>query len=153
MALDTAGIRAQVVSHAQTLGLFGQVCAYEPLSQPGSGLTYAVWVSDLGPVPAGSGLPSTTARLELTGRVYMPADTQPAEAVDVDVTGAVDALIAAYSGGFQLGGNARCVDLLGAYGTALRARFGYLDWPSGPTYRMATLTIPIIINSVWTQVA
>jgi hypothetical protein len=153
MALDTVGVRSRIVSHAESLGVFGQVCAYEPLSQPGSGLTYAVWVNELGPVPAGSGLASSTARLEFTGRVYMPADTEPPAAVDADVTGAVDQLVGAYSGDFQLGGSVRCVDLLGSYGAPLRARYGYLDWPSGPVYRMATLTIPIIINSVWTQVA
>lgn len=150
MALNTTTIRAQVVSHAQTLGLFGQVLAHEPMSAPGSGLTYAVWATDLGPLPLGSGLASTSSRLELTGRVYMPADTEPMDDVDLQVTGAADALIAAYSGDFELGGNVRHVDLLGAYGTALRARFGYLDIGT-TTYRMATLTIPLVINDAWTQ--
>ena len=152
MALDTTTIRAQIVSHAQSLGYFGQVLAHEPVSSPGLGLTYAVWAADLGPLPLGSGLASTSARLELTGRVYMPADTEPMDDVDLQVTGAADALMGAYSGDFELGGNVRHVDLLGAYGTALRARFGYLQIDS-TTYRMATLTIPIIVSDTWGQTA
>lgn len=152
MSLDMNTIRGRVVSHAMGLGRFGQVLSHEPVSGPGSGLTYAVWVTDLAPVPLGSGLSETTARLELTGRAYIPADTEPMDDIDTELTGAADALINAYSGDFELGGNVRKVDLLGAYGTALRARFGYLQLGS-TTYRIATLTIPIIVNDVWSQVA
>jgi hypothetical protein len=152
MTLGTSVVRVQLVSHAQSLGYFNQVLKHEPLSAPGSGFTYAVWVTDLGPVPAGSGLASTTARLEVAGRVYVPADSEPLDDVDDQLTDTVDGLLGAYSGDFQLGGNVRCVDLLGAYGAALRARYGYLPIGS-TTYRIATLTIPLIINSAWGQVA
>lgn len=152
MTLNSIDIRQRVASHALASGSFERVLRHEPVSAPGSGLTYAVWVSDLGPVPAGSGLSATTARLELNGRVFLPADTDPPDDVDDEITGAVDALLGAYTGNFQLGGTVRCIDLLGMYGTALRARYGYLTIGS-TTYRIATLTIPIIVNAVWGQVA
>lgn len=152
MAINSVEIRSRVTSHAQESGRFGQVLKHEPVSGPGSGLTYAVWVTDLAPVPSSSGLASTTARLELAGRIYIPADTQPEDDVDDQLTGATDALMTAYSGGFTLGGNVRCIDLLGAYGAALRARYGYLPIDS-TTYRIATMTIPIIVNNAWTQEA
>lgn len=152
MAINSSGIRSRITSHAQADGRFGQVLKHEPVSGPGSGLTYAVWVTDLAPVPTSSGLASTTARLELAGRIYTPADTEPMDDTDDLVVGATDTLMTAYSGGFKLGDSVRCIDLLGAYGAALRARYGYLPIDS-TTYRIATMTIPIIVNNAWTQEA
>lgn len=152
MTINSSEIRGRITSHAQASGWFGQVLKHEPISAPGSGLTYAVWVTDLAPVPASSGLAATTARLELAGRLYIPADTEPPDDIDDQLTGATDALMTAYSGGFQLGGNVRCIDLLGAHGAPLRARYGYLPLGS-TTYRIATLTIPSIVNNAWTQEA
>jgi hypothetical protein len=70
--------------------------------------------------------------------------------VDLAVTGAVDQLMGAYSGDFEFGGNVRNVDILGAHGTGLGAVFGYARFDS-TTYRVATLTVPLIINDVWTE--
>jgi hypothetical protein len=153
VTLNLSTYRDILTSHAQATGLFGEVLGHEPISAPGSGLTAAFWVSRIGPVPAGSGLRSTTARLELMATLLEPADTEPADSVDVDIVGAVDALLTAYSGDFELGSNVRMVDLLGAYGTPLQAAFGYTRFAGGTTYRAATLTIPLIINDVWGQVA
>jgi hypothetical protein len=138
------------MSHAQGLGLFEQVLGHEPVSAPGSGLIYALWVADLVPIPARSGLNSVSVRLELTGRVFMPADSEPQDDVDIAVTGAVDGLMREYSGDFTLGGTIADVDLLGMYGTGLRAKFGFTRFDS-TTYRVATLTIPLTINDLWTQ--
>lgn len=153
MTLNLSTYRDVLTSHAQATGLFGQVLGHEPISAPGSGLTAAFWVSRIGPVPTGSGLRSTTARLEVMATLLEPADTEPADGVDVDMVGAVDALLTAYSGDFEAGGNVRMIDLLGAYGTPLSAVFGYTRFAGGTTYRAATLTIPLIINEVWGQVA
>jgi hypothetical protein len=153
VTLNLSTYRDVLTSHAQATGLFGQVLGHEPISAPGSGLTAAFWVSRIGPVPTGSGLRSTTARLEVMATLLEPADTEPADGVDVDMVGAVDALLTAYSGDFEAGGNVRMIDLLGAYGTPLSAVFGYTRFAGGTTYRAATLTIPLIINEVWGQVA
>lgn len=148
--LDLAAYRSAAMSHAQGLGMFGQVLGHEPVSAPGSGLIYALWVSDLVPVPARSGLNSVSVRLELTGRVFMPADSQPEDDVDTTVTTAVNGLMREYCGDFTLGGTVADIDLLGAHGPALRAKFGYARFDS-TTYRVATLTIPLIINDAWTE--
>lgn len=150
MALDLATPRSWLTSHAQALGLFERVLSHEPVSAPGSGLTFAVWLGDIGPTQR-SGLNSTSARVTFNGRVYLPADTEPMDDVDIVTGGAAAAVIGEYSGDFTLGGSVRNVDLLGE-GEALRARLGYLQMDS-TVYRIATLTIPTIINDVWTQVA
>lgn len=150
MSLDLTAYRAAATSHAQGLGLFEQVVAHEPVSAPGSGLIFALWVARITTIPARSGLNSVSVRLELTGRVFMPADTEPQDDVDIAVTGAVNALMREYSGDFTLGGAVAEVDLLGAHGTALGAQFGYARFDS-TTYRVATLTVPLIINDAWTE--
>jgi hypothetical protein len=152
VALDLTAYRNAAMSHAQSLGLFTQVLDHEPVSAPGSGLIYALWVTDAAPIPDRSGLTSVSVRLELNGRVFMPADTEPQGGVDIAVTDAVNGLMNAYAGDFELGGTVAEVDLLGAYGTPLRARFGYTRLDS-TTYRVATLTIPLVLNDVWNEVA
>ena len=150
MSLDLTSYRSVAMSHAQSLGLFGNVLGHEPVSAPGSGLTYALWVARVGTVPAGSGVRAGTGRLELTGRVFMPADTEPQDDVDIAVTGAVDALMTAYCGDFEFGGSVRNVDVFGAHGAPLGAVFGFSRFDS-TTYRVATLTVPLIINDLWTE--
>jgi hypothetical protein len=150
VALDLTTYMSAAASHAQALGLFEQVLGHEPVSAPGSGLTYALWVKRVTPIPARSGLATVSVRLELTGRVLMPADSEPLDGVDIAVTGAVDELMNAYSGDFELGGSVANVDLLGMHGAPLGAEFGYARFDS-TTYRAATLTIPLVINDVWTE--
>lgn len=152
MALDLTTPRSWLTSHAQALGLFGQVLGHEPVSAPGSGLTFAVWLGDIGPARSSSGLNSTSARVTFNGRVYLPADTEPMDDVDLVIGEAAAAVIGAYSSDFTLGGSVRNVDLLGEGEEALRARLGYAQLGS-TTYRVATLSIPTIVNSVWTQEA
>jgi hypothetical protein len=149
----TIGIRSLmdvVVSYASASGFFDSVQAHEPKSAPGNGLYFAVFLSGLGPARGSSGLSSTTVRVELTGRIYKPFKSEPEDLIDPNVTDAADALFTAYSGDFDLGGNARNVDLLGAYGAPLSARAGYQSIDKN-VYRVLDLTIPIIVNDVWAQ--
>jgi hypothetical protein len=150
-ALDINAIIDGVVSHALTLGLFERVNGHEPANPPGNGLTAAVWVDYIGPHPGASGLAATSARLVLMVRIYSSAQSEPLDAIDPAVTYATGVLMGEYSGDFDLSGAVREVDLLGQAGAPMSAQAGYLNL-DGRLYRVVTLTVPVIVSDVWTQV-
>lgn len=141
------------VSHALATGRFEQVNGHEPEHSPGTGLTGAVWAEDITPVRT-SGLASTSVLLVLNVRLYMPMTSEPADAIDPAMTAAVDELCRAYVGSFTFGGLVRQVDVRGAHGVPLRARAGYLKFPDGGgQYRVYTITLPLVVNDLWDEVA
>lgn len=140
------------VSHAMALGYFERVNAHEPKNKPGNGLTCALWVDRIGPALGSSGLASTTALLILNVRVYTSMLAQPADGIDPNLLDAVDGLMSAYSGDFELGGLVRQVDLLGQFGTPLSAQAGYLPIDN-KLYRVMTITLPLVVNDLWSQAA
>lgn len=149
----TIGIRDliyAVCSHASTSGYFDLVQAHEPKSMPGTGLTYAVFLAGMGTARGASGLASTSARIELNGRIYKPFMTEPEDLIDPALAEACDALFTAYSEDFDLGGHARNVDVFGAHGNPLQVRAGYQKVDQN-TYRVFDITIPIIVNDAWNQ--
>jgi hypothetical protein len=150
MALGINAVINALVSHAQSLGRFDTVHAHEPKSMPGMGLHYAVFMNNIGPARTGSGLSATTVRLELAGRVYKPFMSQPEDAIDPELVDACDALFSAYTSDFELGGNVRNVDVLGAQGSPLSARFGFTTIDK-QTYRTIDIVIPLVINDAFTQ--
>ena len=150
--MNLTGILDSIVSHALASGHFERVNGHEPKSAPGNGLTAAVWAQDIGPVPAGSGLQATSGLLVFNVRLYTPMISEPQDAIDPALMAAVHALFTAYSGDFDLGGNVRCIDLLGQAGTPLSARAGYLEQDK-KIYRVFTITLPVIVNDAWEQVA
>lgn len=150
MSLAIDSILDAVISHAMASGHFETVNGHEPKNAPGTGVTAAVWVETIGPVRGGSGLSSTTGRLTLNVRLYTPMLSEPQDAIDPSLVRALDALMTAYSGDFQLGGAARNIDLLGAHGTPLQAQAGYLS-QDGKVFRVYTINLPVIVNDLWEQ--
>lgn len=151
MALGATAILAAVQSHALASGLFERVNGHEPKSAPGNGLTCAVWVQDLRPVAAASGLATSSARLECQVRVYSNMLAEPQDAIDPRLLGAVDALLTAYHGDFELGGLVRNVDVFGEHGDQLGAKAGYLP-QDNRLYRVMDITLPLICNDLWSQI-
>jgi hypothetical protein len=151
MSLNSAGLFAALSSHAQKLGLFDKVDQHEPMNPPGNGLSCGFWFVRLGPVPAGSGLALTSGLAVFTARIYQSRKFEVG-AEDVAVMAAADALMAAYSGDFELGGQVRDVDLLGQSGTSLSASSGWLEI-DGAKVRTVDITIPLIVNDLWSQAA
>jgi len=152
MSLPVVNLFDQIVSHALASGLFARVNSHEPKNAPGSGITCAIWVQQITPVAPASGLASTSARLAFTVRIYTSMLSEPQDAIDPEILAAVDTLLGLYSGDFSLGGYARNVDLLGSFGIPLSAVAGYLN-QDGRLMRVMDITLPIIVNDVWDQVA
>lgn len=150
MALGVGTTINKMRDHALTLGRFDSVNGHEPKVNPGSGKTAGIWLRHLGPARGASGLLRTSARISYTFRIYASILAEPADDIDPDLSDAVDAVVSAFTGDFELGGNVRCVDLLGAFGDPLAAELGYLDL-AGDTFRIADITVPTVADDVWLQ--
>lgn len=150
MPLNIGAILDPIVSHALASGLFERVNRHEAVNAPGHGLTASAWFDRIGPVDSGSGLASTSVRVAFNVRIYSPAAREPADEIDPHAIAATDALMNAYSGDFELGGQVRCVDLLGMHGEPLSARSGWLGL-SERLFRVVTIVLPVIVSDVWAQ--
>lgn len=155
MAFDQAAVNAlfdNVQSAALTLGIFESVNSHEPKSAPGNGITAALWVDTIAPQGRASGLNATSGVVTLDFRIYSSFVQQPADAIDPNILTAVTTLLGLFSGEFTLGGTVWEIDLLGAYGRAMSAQAGYIN-QDGKIYRVMTVTLPIVIENLWNQVA
>jgi len=150
MSLNTAGIFAAMLSHGQSLGLFERVKGHEPKNAPGNGLSLAIWTKEIEPAVGSSGLNSTTGLITFSAMALYPAFVEPQEEMEQALLSAVDELIRAYSGDFTLGGMVRNVDLLNEHGAPLGALFGY-TLIDNTWYRQGTVTVPVVINDLWTE--
>ncbi len=141
----------RLASHAMASGLFDRVNQHEPKNKPGRGLTCAIWVDRLEPARGRSGLASTTARVVFNVRIYTSMLQNPQDAIDPSVLDAADIMFTAYTGDFQLGSEERFIDVLGmTQGHALDSQSGYINIDN-MTYRVMTITVPIIVNDAWSQ--
>lgn len=150
MSLGTLSVLDKVVSHALALGVFEKVNTHEYKNAPGKGLYCEIWAETI--APARSGLDVTSAVLILNVRIRSDMIAEPQDSIDPNIIDAVDKLIDAYTGDFELGGTARNIDLLASSTPGVRADAGYLDH-GGKLFRIMTITLPIIINDVWNQEA
>jgi hypothetical protein len=151
VSLGTQALVDVLVSHAASSGRFDRVNAHEPKNVPGSGLTAALWAQELRPIPA-SGLDTTSVLFVVQVRIYQSMLSEPQDAIDPAVFDAADDLMSRYTGDFTLGGLVRSLDLLGSYGTPLSGQAGYVE-TDRILNRCFTLTVPLIVNDVWSQVA
>lgn len=146
--MDVSGIVAGCEAHLFTSGYIEGVTRHEPKKAPGHGVTAAIWF--MSAKPWKSGLTSTTARVELRVRLYLPMLREPMDEIDPDMMRVLDTLMAAYSGDFTLNGTVRNVDLLGEAGEPLQAQSGYLR-QDGTMYRVVDITLPLLVNDLWDQ--
>lgn len=150
MTFDPQATLDALVSHAKRLGVFERVYAHEPKNAPGNGLSCVIWGDRIDPIRS-SGLNSVSLRVAYSVRVYKPMNSEPQDGIDPTILNGVTALWNAYAGDFTLDGEARQVDLLGAYGAAMSAQAGYLN-QDGRLFRVMTLTLPIIFDDVFEEV-
>lgn len=150
--MDFTTLLDALVSHAQATGGFASVNGHQPPSITAAGITCGVWVQDMRPIPRLSGLNTTSIEALFNVRLYTSAVQQPYDAIDPELMNAAAALLAAYSGDFELEGDVMQVDLLGEYGPSMAATAGYMT-NDGVTLRVMTITLPLIVTDLWDQVA
>ena len=154
MTFDAAAVDSlfsEVVSHASSTGLFDRVAQHEPKNAPGNGLSCVIWQDAIDPVRS-SGLASVSGRVTLKVRIYSSLLAKPEDAVEPKVMTAAATLMSEYCGHFTLDGTVRFVDLLGAEGTPLSARSGYIE-QDGKHYRVMEITLPVIISDMFGEAA
>lgn len=153
MGFDQAAVNdlySRVMSGALQTGLFETVNGHEPKSAPGNGLTAAVWVDMITGVGAASGLSATSGVVTLNVRLYTPFLQEPPDAIDPNILAAASTLLSLYTGGFTLGATVRNIDLLGTFGRPLAAQAQYIT-QDNTAYRVMTITLPVVVNDLWTQ--
>jgi hypothetical protein len=149
MSLNIQAVVDAVESHARALGAFDRVNMHEPKVAPGNGITCAVWCDRIVPVRK-SGLNSTSVSLIFNLRLFTSMLSEPQDAIDPNLIGALDLLMAAFNGDYELGGLVREVDIFGMNGVGLNAQAGYVPQDKR-IYRVFTITLPLTMNDVWSQ--
>jgi hypothetical protein len=139
----------RITSTASASGLFADVLSHEPKSAPASnGLTFATWIEHIRPIALRSGLPVTSARLEMTGRVYRSMLSDPQNSIDTEIGKAASFMLGQLTGDFGVTG--AFIDLLGMSGDPLQTQFGYVA-VDRTVFRIADITIPFVADDVYDQ--
>lgn len=149
LAIDT--LLDKITSHAQATALFDQVTGHEPKNAPGNGLTASIWVGEIEPIEASS-VVSASVVVVFNVRLYSSFLSDPYDSIDPNLVKALDTLLTAYIGDFELGGNARNVDVFGSSGYKLKSTPGYVN-QDNKLYRVFVITVPVIVNDVWDEAA
>lgn len=139
-----------VISVPMRTAYFTSVNSHEPTSPPsGLDMFAAVWLQFLRPIAARSGLNKTSGLLVYNCRMYTN-QMEDQDYIDPQMVRATAALMAAYSGDFDINGLVTAVDLLGMHDVPLSAVAGYLQLGT-VKFRVMTLTIPLIVDDLFTQ--
>jgi len=140
----------RIESWAMNSGRFATVNGHEPKSAPQGDVDFALWVQDIQNVGKISGMGAASGLLTLQGRVYVPFLSQPFDAIDPRVLAATNDMMAALCADFDFDGisSVRNIDVFGSTGVKLRAQAGYVEIDR-KTFRVMTITIPVIINDMF----
>jgi hypothetical protein len=154
VALETRRYMEALASHAASSGHFTGGELGDIGSTPdNTGLTFVIWPGPGNPIPGRSGLNATSVAINFMLRIFRSVNSDPLGEIDPEMIDATDALLNAYTGDFTLDGLVAEIDLLGQYGTSLSWDSGYIEMDSSTRFRIVDITIPLIINDVWTQEA
>ncbi|MGH7774468.1 MAG: hypothetical protein ACREQA_19770 [Candidatus Binatia bacterium] len=150
MSVDVLKLFETVRSHVMASGYVEEARMHEPDNAPGDGISAALWLDSIRPVPPHSGLAATSALFLFNLRFYESGMTEPKDEIDPEVAQAVFAVMGAFTGDFTLDGSVAYVDLLGHVSQGLKSESGYVN-SSELIFRVMTVDIPIVINDAWVQ--
>lgn len=134
-------------SYAQELALFENVDTHEPANAPGNRLYCSIVLGSIKADGNISGLGAASGIVTFTVRIWSSAMQRPLDSIDPEVLGAAMAYMGALAGGFTLGETIRNIDIFG-----LSAQLAWADF-QGKQYRLVEITVPAVINDLWTEVA
>lgn len=143
--MDAKLILEKLQNFASSTGHFDSVQGHESKSQPQIGDQINIDFMAGGITPATSGLNSVSLRWEVRARIYMNADSEPADAVDPALITVTLAFMTALCSQFKLYGEVRSIDVYGSEGEPLRAEPGYYEY-NGDVMRTMDVFIPVILN-------
>lgn len=145
-AADAAALFSKIRSIAKELAVFPAVIGHDPENAPPAGISCSIMLGPVKPVTS-SGLAAVSGQVTLMVHVWSFASKRPLDDVDPQVLAATCSLMGAFAGGFTLGGTVREVDLF-----AMDATPGYVNF-EGKEYRTMAITLPVIINDLFEEVA
>lgn len=152
MTFNASDIHDNVVTVPQQLGIFDSVLGFEPKSAPVGNLICAVWFMDINPFPGRSGANITSAVAVWNARIYIPMLSEPQDEVEKNLLNAISLLMGALAGDFTLDSSVAGVDLQAMSGKGMGSKTGYVGM-DGVLFRIADVTIPLIIDDCWSQTA
>ena len=131
---------------------FSTVEIGEPKSPPADAkLTVHIWIESISEVA--TTLDKTIEVYTLTMRMMIPTVfSEPVEGIEVELAEAVSRADEGLFADFSFGATVRNIDVVGQYGTAYRVDFGHVDI-GGKLFRIADITIPMIVDDSATMVA
>ena len=142
MPFDVTNTMRAIQSHLAAAGYFRHVQIGEPKAAPSQRFTAAIFMEAIEPhdIP----LATICALYKMVVRVYDNMTHEPQEDVELEMSIVVDKVMNDLSGDFTLGGTVRGIDV-----SQLRTQWSYLD-VDRTMYRIADISIPIIVNDVAT---
>lgn len=149
-AAVTALMAAVRTVPAKTGAFRSSVIFHEPRAAPSVLPSLALWAGPIEPVGAVSGLSEVSGRVTVQGRIYVANAQKADDKTEELLLTLQSALLGGFAGAFTLGGEAMCIDLLGAYGQKISAAPGWLDH-DGTWFRVSEVTVPAIIDPLWTE--
>ena len=149
MALNSAAILNKLISHVKRVGVLKSVLSHEPKNAPPFG-SASVFLREMRAIQAGSGLNKTNALVVWNIRLYQNMLKDPQDSIDTGLLDTMDLLLTSFNSDFTLEGAVKAVDILGMSGVGLGAEAGYVEIDR-KMYRIIDITLPVLINNVWTQ--
>lgn len=131
-------------------GRFASVNRHEVKNAPLTRLTAEIWADRIEPNALRSGLAVTSVLITFKVRVGMGMLTQPEDAIDPQVLGAVIDLMTRLHGDFDLGTTGAELAPLIPEGGGMFGQAGYLN-RDGKMFRVVDVNIPVIVFDAFPQ--
>ena len=144
MSFDVTATLRSIESKLLSSGYFKHVQIGEPKGPAEQRFTAAIFMSDVS--RADLPLAEVNHVYTVLVRIYDDMLREPQEDVEIEMSNVLDKFLNDLCGEFDLGATIRHVDVGGIWGTALGAKWGYIDLNNW-MYRVVDVTVPLVVNT------